>query len=228
MRIPIVLVSLSYFCCTATFAAEQVLDGLVPGMGSYTKALQSVREIKFEYIVRQQTDFSCGAASLATILNYAYAEKLTEQEVMQGMLRHADMKLVQEKGFSLLDMKTYLEQIDYRGRGYRIGLEELIQLKVPAILLINDNGYNHFVVSRRVHAGEIYLADPVLGNRILPLDTFLAQWNSIVFVVIGKEYDKLTPLLSPRGRLTHKREMSMIPLSDAELIEYGFSYSDLL
>ncbi|MGL5392771.1 MAG: C39 family peptidase [Shewanella sp.] len=217
-------------CClnTVAFGAIQILDGLVPGMGSYHKELQSVRERKFEFIVRQQTDFSCGAASLATILNYAYDEQLTESEVMQGMLQHADMALVQEKGFSLLDMKTYLEHLNYRARGYRIGLEELMQVKVPAIVLINDNGYNHFVVFQRLHAGEIYLADPVLGNRILPLKSFLAQWNSIAFIVIGKGYNKSTPLLNPRERLIYKRQMHLTELSDAELIEYGFSYSDLL
>ncbi|MBV7314081.1 C39 family peptidase [Shewanella sp. NIFS-20-20] len=214
--------------CYPAIAAIQILDGMVPGMGSYAKEIQSIRERKFEHIVRQHTDFSCGAASLATILKYAYGQSVTEEQVMHGMLAHADMKLVAEKGFSLLDMKTYLQQMNYRGRGYRIGLDELTQLRVPVILLINDQGYNHFVVFRKIWAGEIYLADPVLGNRILPIETFLSQWNDIVFVVIGKDYDKQTPLLSPRGRLTHKVSMVIEPMSDAELIEYGFSYSDLL
>ena len=225
----IIRVLLLAFFPSYVFSAEIMLTGTIPGMGNYTKNIQSIQERKFEYIVTQQTDFSCGAASLASILKYAYGEQdISEKDVLLGMLQVSDSEIVQQQGFSLLDMKRYLNSRQMRGRGYRVGIKELKQLKVPAIVLLNDNGYNHFVVMRRFANNQVYLGDPALGNRILSYDEFANKWNGIVFIVIGSEYQKQNPLLSPRERLTYNRLHPMEPLSDAELIEFGFSYADML
>lgn len=214
---------------TSVAAAPIVLDGIVPGVGRYVKPIQSIRERKFEYVIEQQTDFSCGAASLATILKYAYhLDDISEELVLVGMLENADIAVVQEKGFSLLDMKNYLQSKGLRGRGYQIGGNELKKLQVPAILLLNDGGYSHFVVFRRISQDEVYLGDPALGNRIMPLEEFEKKWNGVVFIIIGNQYDRGNPLLSPRARLTYKALDPIAPLTDAELLEFGFSYSDIL
>ncbi|MCL2912445.1 C39 family peptidase [Shewanella corallii] len=216
-------------CWHPVQSAEVVLNGLVPNMGHYQKSIQSIRERKFEHLVPQQTDFSCGAASLATILKFAYGmPDIKEFDVMNGMLEQADMEVVAQKGFSLLDMKHFLKEKSLRGRGYRVGIEELMKLKIPAIVLINDNGYNHFVVLRRIDRGMVYLGDPALGNRIIPKKDFLGKWNQVVFVVIGRAYEKDTILLNPRERLSYRALEPVSPLSDAELMEFGFSYSDML
>lgn len=215
--------------CFSVLAADMVLDGLVKGMGSYTKPILSIRERRFEYVIEQRTDFSCGAASLASILKYAYGRHdITEQSVLLGMLESADINVVKQQGFSLLDMKRYLSSRGFRGRGYNISNDELQLLKIPAIVLLDDSGYHHFVVLRRVEDGLIYLGDPALGNRIMTVDEFVDRWNRVVFVVIGKEYDKQNNLLQPRARLTYQALTSLKPLSDAELMEFGFAYSDML
>lgn len=209
--------------------APIVLDGIVPGMGRYTKPIQSIRERKFEYIIEQKTDFSCGAASLASILKYAYnMDEINEESVLMGMLENADIAVVKEKGFSLLDMKYYVQTLGLRARGYRVDEAALKKLQVPAILLLDDGGYSHFVVFRRISQDEVYLGDPALGNRIMPLAEFEEKWNSVVFIIIGSEYDRDNPLLSPRARLTYKALDPLAPLTDAELVEFGFSYSDIL
>ncbi|WP_108944573.1 C39 family peptidase [Shewanella halifaxensis] len=222
-------VILTSFLSLNTFAADMMLTGMIPGMGSYNKNIQSIREQKFEFVVQQRTDFSCGAASLASILKYGYGnDSITENEVLLGMLEVADMEVVQQQGFSLLDMKRYLNSQNMRGRGYRVGVKELQQLKIPAIVLLNDGGYSHFVVLRRFTGEQVYLGDPALGNRILSYDEFTDKWNDIVFVVIGNQYIKDNPLLFPRARLTYKMLDPMQPLSDAELLEFGFEYADML
>ncbi|MGS0680473.1 C39 family peptidase [Shewanella sp. 125m-7] len=211
------------------FAAEIMLTGMIPGMGNYSKNIQSIRERKFEFVVQQRTDFSCGAASLASILKYGYGKAdITEEHVLLGMLKVSDMAIVQEQGFSLLDMKRYLGSQNMRGRGYRVGVKELRQLKIPAIVLLNDGGYSHFVVMRRFTEKQVFLGDPALGNRILTYDEFTEKWNGIVFVVIGNEYIKDNPLLQPRAQLTYNTLGPMQPLSDAELLEFGFEYADML
>ncbi|MCL1145556.1 C39 family peptidase [Shewanella sp. 10N.261.52.F9] len=210
-------------------AADMMLTGMIPGMGNYSKNIQSIRERKFEFVVQQKTDFSCGAASLASILKYGYGnESITEEQVLLGMLKVSDVEVVQQQGFSLLDMKRYLNSQSMRGRGYRVGVEELQQLKIPAIVLLNDGGYSHFVVMRRFSEHQVYLGDPALGNRILSYDEFTDKWNGIVFVVIGNQYIKDNPLLYPRAQLTYNMLSPMQPLSDAELLEFGFEYADML
>jgi len=210
-------------------AAQIVLDNLIPGVGHYVKPLQSIRERKFEHVIEQQTDFSCGAASLASILKYAYNfSDVTEEMVLNGMLEMADMVTIREKGFSLLDMKKYIQSKGLRGRGYRVNAEEVLQLKVPAIVLLNDSGYSHFVVLRRINNEKVYLGDPALGNRIMPFEQFQEKWNNVVFIVIGNQYDRANPLLSPRGALSYKALAPLSPLTDAELLDFGFSFSDIL
>lgn len=210
-------------------AAEIMLTGMIPGMGNYTKNIQSIRERKFEFVVPQRTDFSCGAASLASILKYGYGQnEISEEHVLLGMLEIADIELVQEQGFSLLDMKRYLATQNMRGRGYRVGVKELLLLKIPAIVLLNDGGYSHFVVMRRFTENQVFLGDPALGNRILEYEEFANKWNGIVFVVIGNQYIKDNPLITPRNRLTYNVLSPLQPLTDAELLEFGFQYADML
>ena len=89
-----------FFASLAATAAEVSLTGIVPGMGTYIKSIQSIRERKFEHVIEQKTDFSCGAASLASVLKYAYGQdEITEQQVLIGMLEYANIDLVKEQGF---------------------------------------------------------------------------------------------------------------------------------
>jgi predicted double-glycine peptidase len=227
-KVSFLTIAMSMFSFTS-LAADIPLTGVVPGMGTYSKPIQSIRERKFEYIIEQKTDFSCGAASLASVLKYAFdRQEINEQKVLIGMLEHADLAVVTEQGFSLLNMKHYLQSQGLRGRGYKVGEAEMALLKVPAIVLLNDGGYSHFVVFRRHDNGEVYLGDPALGNRIMTMDEFNQKWNGVVFVVIGEDYQRDNPLLSPRAKLTFKALDPLSPMTDAELLEFGFSYSDML
>jgi len=225
----ILSVVVNFIIPSSSFAANIPLTGVVPGMGTYSKPIQSIRERKFEHVIEQKTDFSCGAASLASLLKFAYdRHEINEQKVLIGMLEHADLGLVKEQGFSLLNMKRYLQSQGLRGRGYKVGEAEMSLLKIPAIVLLNDGGYSHFVVFRRHDEGEVYLGDPALGNRIMSMDEFNQKWNGVVFVVIGQDYQRDNPLLHPRAKLTLNTLDPLSPMTDAELLEFGFSYSDML
>ncbi|BBI61454.1 hypothetical protein HSBAA_27600 [Vreelandella sulfidaeris] len=93
------------------------LGNIVPGT-LVTKEVQSIRELRFENLIAQETDFSCGAASLATILKYAYGwSDVTEVDVLEGMFAVSDPELAQRMGFSLLDLRNYVESIGMRARG---------------------------------------------------------------------------------------------------------------
>jgi len=199
----------------------------LPNGGLAFKHVQSIRERRFSDLVEQKTDFSCGAAALATILEKAYNAQLDEQTVIQGMLAHADPTTVQRQGFSMLDMKRYVESMGLRARGYRIKADQLEQLKIPAIVLMDIRGYKHFVVLQRTQGQWVYIGDPALGHKRYTLDDFKQGWNGIVFAVIGHGYDRTNPLLTPPEPLTARDRLDRFrPVRDVDLMDYGFIHSD--
>lgn len=153
-------------------------------LGSFNTEVVSYQEAKFKSVIRQQYDFSCGSAAVASLLSYHYDDPRTEQEVFQTMWANGDQALIKQQGFSLLDMKRFLDNHGYRADGFRLPLDRLRKVGVPAITLINNNGYMHFVVIKGISDDEILLGDPTLGVRIMARDKFDAQWqNGIVFLV---------------------------------------------
>lgn len=200
---------------------------IIPGGGLVFKPLQSMRERRFANLVQQQTDFSCGAAALATLLNEGYGWGFSEEDVIQGMLAGADPQQVQQMGFSMLDMKRYAESLGLRARGYRLQPSQLSAVKVPAIVLLDIRGYKHFVVMQVSSDDWVYVGDPVLGHKKMPLAEFAQSWNGIVFAVIGPGYDRANALLTPPEPLTARHRLDRFsPVKDAELMEFGFLQSD--
>ncbi|XHF43386.1 C39 family peptidase [Metapseudomonas boanensis] len=207
-------------------AAEIRFAALPNGAIAY-KQVVSMRERRFLNLLEQQTDFSCGAAALGTVLNAAYGWNLQEEDVIKGMLANANAETVRTQGFSMLDMKRYAETLGLRARGYRITADKLESLKVPSIVLLDVRGYKHFVVLQRVFKGSAYVGDPVLGHKKMPLDEFAKGWNGIVFALIGPGYNRNNKLLSPPEQLTAKQRIDGFrPVKDAELMEFGFIQSD--
>ena len=208
-------------------AANMQFGGVVPGT-MITKNIISMRERHFIDMVPQQTDFSCGAAALATILNYAYGYDFTEADIIAGMLKVSNPELVQTKGFSLLDIKHYVETLGLRGRGYTVNPEILDRIKIPTIVLLDIRGYKHFVVLKKATPEKVYIADPALGNRVMDRQDFVDGWNKVTFAVIGNGFDRETILLRPKQPLTARNTVdTWRPLTDAELVEYGFYRSEL-
>jgi len=143
----------------------------------------SLKEARYLSTIHQQYDFSCGSAALATLLTYHYEDTVTEQEVFLWMYNNGDKAKIQREGFSMLDMKHYLETSGYRADGFFVSLDKLADEGVPAIVLINIKGYNHFVVVKGVTDKRVLLGDPSAGTRVMPRDEFEKMWNGLVFVI---------------------------------------------
>lgn len=221
-------------CCTiaglntlTTQAADMRFGGIVPGI-IISKPIVSMREQHYVNMVPQQTDFSCGAAAIATILNYAYNYDFTEHEVIKSMLEVSDPDLVANYGFSLLDIKNFVETLGLRGRGYNITADVLEQIQIPTIVLLDIRGYKHFVVLKKTTPDHVYIADPALGNKVMDKQEFIKSWNNVTFAVVGEGYDRTSILLRPKPPLTARTTVdTWRPLTDAELAEFGFYRSEL-
>jgi len=149
----------------------------------YRLPVRSMLERRYLTVVRQQYDFSCGSAALATLLHFHYNDQQNEQSVFIGMWRDGDRQQIRRLGFSLLDMKRYLAARGMAADGYRVTLEQVKDAGIPGIALINMNGYRHFVVVKGVEDGQVLLGDPSLGLRLVSVRRFQAMWNGIMFVI---------------------------------------------
>lgn len=185
-------------------------------------ALTSWKDRKFIGLVRQRTDFSCGAAVMATIFNEAFGRSTTEQQVLVNMLKIADPDIVREKGFSLLDMKYYAQSVGMEAEGYRLEYDQLIKLDLPAIALLDIKGYKHFVVIRKAWPDRIAIGDPALGNRTMTRASFEESWNDVGFVIAGEGYDPGNALINPPSPLSAGRLLALhAALPAAETAEFG-------
>jgi hypothetical protein len=145
-------------------------------------------EFNFKNVVKQQYDYSCGSAALATLLNYYLGEQFSEQQVIQGLMHYGDAEKIQERrAFSLLDMKRFCEVLGYKAEGYKADLDDLKALHKSAIVPIELTGYKHFVVFRGFYKDHIFFADPYRGNSSFTIDKFLEIWSQNVIFVVSSE-----------------------------------------
>lgn len=179
-------------CWIASEGGAEEITFLLPNGLYVTKTVVSLREARFNHLVPQRYDLSCGAASLATILNYYYGVPVDEQEIIKDMLARGDQEQIAKKGFSLLDLKRYAEAHEYLANGYRVPVENLKKLTIPSIILLTAGRYTHFVVLKGIQGDRVYIADPAFGNRSMSWEDFAKDWNGVAFLVVSRDQGKGT------------------------------------
>jgi predicted double-glycine peptidase len=150
------------------------------------KRVRSILGLRHERVAIQQWDLSCGAATVTTLLRYQFGDHATEEEeVARSMLARTDSALVQRRlGFTLLDLKRELVHRGYQAAGYAgVSLQDLLGM-APAIVRLQNPGFDHFVIVRGTAHGRIVMADPAYGNKTMPVERFMAVWrDKIAFTV---------------------------------------------
>jgi uncharacterized protein len=163
-------------CCLA-LATTLPSPSIAEGRG----AVKSLLEMRQDRVVVQEWDLSCGAAALATLLNYQHGDPVSEREIAKGLIEREQYienpALVRVRhGFSLLDLKRYVDDRGYRGIGYgQLTLEDLIE-QAPIMVPIRSKGYNHFVVFRGALGNRVLVADPAFGNYTMLAAKFEKVW----------------------------------------------------
>jgi hypothetical protein len=117
--------------------------------------------------------------------------------VIEGMMGVSDPALVAERGFSLLDIKRYVESLGMRGRGYRIDETRLRTLRVPGLVLMDVRGFRHFVVLKQVRDGIVEVATRSSATAAWPCRNSGRLAIAPVFVVIGSDFDRNTVCCNP-------------------------------
>jgi predicted double-glycine peptidase len=177
--------------CGALLAPRSANALDLAGVGRVNVPVTSLKDIKFQRTLRQQYDYSCGAAALATLLSHHYQTPTPEQDVFQQMYASGDKTKIHKEGFSLLDMQRFLATRGFRADGFKLPVEKLIGEKLPAIVLITDRGFNHFVVIKGAEDGRILIGDPSTGNRVVSMARFQEIWRNKILFVIHSHKDQV-------------------------------------
>ena len=159
--------------------------------------VRPLSEFKDENIIKQLYDYSCGSAALATVLRYYLGENFSEKQVINGLLRYGDAKkIAQRRGFSLLDMKRFVNVLGYEGVGYTAEIDDLLTLDNPCIIPIEILDRRHFVVLKGIYKKDhVFVADPALGNMSISMASFKKMWyKDVLFIVYPKGAKGLTAL----------------------------------
>jgi predicted double-glycine peptidase len=106
------------------------------------------------------------------------------------MFTNGDRAKIGKEGFSLLDIKRFLASRGFDADGFDVPLEKLDDEGIPAIVLINERGYHHFVVIKGYKNGRVLVGDPARGTRSMSKRRFDAMWNNHVVFVIHNERDR--------------------------------------
>lgn len=135
-----------------------------------------IRFLKGFYQYNQE---DCGAACLATILNF-YGKKTTISILRNKML-------YDKNGANALSIIETAKKYGLEGEAYEGSFEELnaeiIQnnFKLPLILhLEKERIGGHYVVLKKIKSNGIKVFDPKKGHLVLTKEEFLNQWTGIV------------------------------------------------
>ncbi len=193
--------------------------------GEVSPPVHSMLERRFQTVVRQHYDFSCGSAALATLLRYHYDKPTSEEFVFLGMWNMGDQARIRQLGFSLLDMKRFLASHGVAANGFEVSLDDIAETRIPGIALIATQGYKHFVVVKGIENGRVLVGDPARGLRLLSVNTFKHEWNGILFALdgatdLGKRHfgQPSEWALAPRSPLSGVRAMEPLSLQALSLV----------
>ncbi len=137
--------------------------------------VKSYQEIKNEKVIRQNYEESCGAASLATLINILDDSNLTELDLlkaMSGQQLYTDM-------VSFADLNDAVKKLGFQSKSYKIDrkiLENIIS--VPILVKIEDDPrFPHFVVIINHKGNYLQILDPSYGEYISSKREFYSVWD---------------------------------------------------
>ena len=137
-------------------------------------AVKSWKAMRDAGIVKQDYDFSCGAASIATLLNRQYGLTYSEKEILELLSKEAQ----ETWKASFADMQKIMPSLGFRAEGYAVSFEQLQQLRAPVIVYLRYRNNDHFSVLYGIDGETVLLADPSLGHVSLSRAQFLDAWKT--------------------------------------------------
>ncbi len=171
------------------------------GKRTFSRKVRNYRQLKRQNIVMQRRDYSCGAAALATVAYYYWGDHVDEEfflAILDHLLTVEEAEERVENGLAMTDLRRAAVEAGYDAVVGKVSFEKLTDSKVPLVVGITVDGYDHFVVYRGTDGIYVYLADPIRGNLRVLSHEFIKQWQKNAILAIAKpgakvkEYSRLS------------------------------------
>ena len=137
-------------------------------------------------VVLQKLDFSCGAASVATLATFFLGKPTTEEaalRIIRARYTPDEWKKKKQDGLSMEDLVYIAKQLGFDAQGGRLGLAALLKLNGPVIVHLDKGEFQHFTVLRGINGMTVFLADPVFGSVPMSMGQFIDQFTGAVLAV---------------------------------------------
>lgn len=171
-------------------------------------AVKSLQELRNQRVVRQNYEESCGASSLATLINLIDNQKLSELDLLKIM---SEKELFTDM-ISFADLEEAVKKKGFKANSFRIDRQNLDKiLNIPLLVKIEDDPrFPHFVVIINHKGSFIQVFDPSYGEYISSKREFYSVWDKnnkggYVLVVLPKKALKEFELNLPKALYFERR-----------------------
>ncbi|ADB17484.1 peptidase C39 bacteriocin processing [Pirellula staleyi DSM 6068] len=150
------------------------------------KSVRSWTSLQRENVVMQAQDYSCGAATLATIFQYYFQDDISEAKILKeilGKMEADEVKDRQENGLSMNDLFLCCKALGYLAAVIRLPADKIPGLKAPVIVRLVREEFKHFVVLKGSVDDRVFLADPLRGNVRMSAEKFMTHWSGEALLV---------------------------------------------
>lgn len=149
--------------------------------------VKSVQELRNAHFVRQNYEESCGAASLANLINFFSLRQFDEQAILHFLEQKTDM-------LSFAELKTASLKMGFESEGFILKREHFDEIKTPLLVKVeNDPRFPHFVVVLNYKGDFARILDPNFGIYWALKEQFFSIWDKnkqggYVLIVLPKDF----------------------------------------
>lgn len=130
-------------------------------------------KIKF---IRQYDETDCAPTCLAMVSRY-YGKKIPVYKIRE-------LAKTDKQGTNLYGLIEAGKRIGLHLDGYEIDFQNLEDFNYPLIAhIINENGYDHFVVIEKKKGDDLFIVDPAKGRYKVSSSEFHKVWTNIILTV---------------------------------------------
>jgi len=139
---------------------------------------------------------SCGAASIAIILNTKFLTNLTEQETRDGILTQRHIERNSQRGISFVDMKYYLNSLGIEAGGFKVSKADFTKIlnnkmpsaEFPMIIPVTYGGFKRYAILNGSDSNYAYVGDTAFGYvKVTHTDFFNIIDDLVVLLIYGRE-----------------------------------------
>lgn len=132
--------------------------------------------MKKKDIFIQEEASSCGAVCILSVLSF-YGGYIPLEKILEDTS-------TDKSGTNAYELVRTLNSYGFSATGKKVPLDELKDIRLPAIAHVIVNGYEHFLVVYEITEGCFVTMDPAIGKRIYSKSEFSSIYDGVLIEII--------------------------------------------